>query len=288
MKKFSVIIPTYNRAKVIEFCIMSVVNQGYSDLEILVCDDFSNDNTKAIVEKISCDYDYVRYLIRKDGKKGANAARNNGIKNASGEFLLFLDSDDILCPESIKVRLDLLEKHADIDMVYGNVKVSHTIVRFEKIQNFEQKKYLMRELSLCPFSVIMVRRESLRDVPLLDTELLAWQDDDFILQLAIKKKKMFHCGKVVAEMTYGAGEENITCNFQKRYLGCKKIVKKYKNEIISEQSEIRYVLWKLRVLLDWLAAKSQNSDDKISKYLYNKVYVRLYNILKRYFYHIYG
>lgn len=288
MKKISVIIPTYNRAKVIESCIMSVVNQGYSDLEILVCDDFSNDNTKVIVEKINRDYDYVRYLIRQDGKKGANAARNNGIINASGEYLLFLDSDDILCSDSIKMRLGLLEKHADLDMVYGNVKIGHTVVRFEKIQDFEPNKYLMQELSLCPFSVIMVRRESLKDVPLLDMELLSWQDDDFILQLAIKKKKMFHCGKVVAEMTYGAGAENITCNFQKKYLGCKKIVKRYKKEIISEHSKIRYFLWKLRVFLDWLAVKYQNSDDKISKYLYNKVYIGLYNILKRYFYHMYG
>ena len=288
MKKISVIIPTYNRAKVIEPCIMSVVNQGYSDVEILVCDDFSNDNTKEIVEKINADYDYVRYFIRADGKKGANAARNNGIKNARGEFLVFLDSDDILCADSIKLRLSLLEKQADIDMVYGNVKVGHTVVRFEKIQDFKQQKYLLQELSLCPFSVIMVRRESLKGVPLLDTKLLAWQDDDFIMQLALNEKRMFHCGKVVAEMQSGLGEKNISLDFRKRYLGCKRMVKKYKEYIIRERSWIRYFLWKLRVLLDWFAAKSQSSNNRISKYLCKKGYSWLYNILKRFFIHIYG
>ena len=90
-KKVSVIIPTYNRATTIIKSINSVLNQTYSNFEIVVVDDNSDDNTKDIIKQIQDD----RIIYIKNKKNlGAASARNIGIKNATGELIAFQDSDD--------------------------------------------------------------------------------------------------------------------------------------------------------------------------------------------------
>ena len=90
--KISIIIPTYNRESLVIKSIKSVLNQTYRNFEIIIIDDCSSDNTNNKIKKIK---DYrVRYMkLRKH--KGANYCRNLGIKRASGEYISFLDSDDV-------------------------------------------------------------------------------------------------------------------------------------------------------------------------------------------------
>ena len=103
----SVIIPTYNRAKTIRESIDSVLAQTYHEIEVIVVDDCSLDNTEQIVKGI--DDARVRY-IRLDLNQGACVARNEGIKNAVGEYIAFQDSDDIWRPEKLTVQLDSMKK----------------------------------------------------------------------------------------------------------------------------------------------------------------------------------
>ena len=87
--KITVIIPTYNRKKLVNKAIKSVLNQTYSNIEIIVIDDCSTDNSENEIKKIKDTR--IRYIkLRK--RKGANYARNRGILKASGEFISFLDS----------------------------------------------------------------------------------------------------------------------------------------------------------------------------------------------------
>jgi len=87
---FSIIIPTYNRAKVLPNAINSVLTQRFENWELLVVDDGSTDNTSAIVEEFKDER--VRYIYQENAER--SAARNNGIRNAKGKFICFLDSDD--------------------------------------------------------------------------------------------------------------------------------------------------------------------------------------------------
>ena len=87
---FSVIIPTYNRANTVLRAIQSVLNQTYTDFELIVVDDGSLDNTKEVILSVSDKR--IKYLYQEN--KGVCAARNTGAKQASGEFLIFLDTDD--------------------------------------------------------------------------------------------------------------------------------------------------------------------------------------------------
>ena len=88
---FSVIIPSYNRAHIIDRAIQGVLNQTFQDFEIIIVDDGSIDNTQEIIKNFSNDL-RVKYIYQNNA--GVCAARNTGAKDAIGDYLLFLDSDD--------------------------------------------------------------------------------------------------------------------------------------------------------------------------------------------------
>ena len=91
-EKISIIIPTYNVEKYIERCLKSVVNQTYKNLEIIVVDDFSNDNTFSIIQYISNQDNRIR--IFRNNHHGVSCARNLAIKKSTGRYIMFLDGDD--------------------------------------------------------------------------------------------------------------------------------------------------------------------------------------------------
>ncbi len=92
---FSIIIPTYNREATIKRAISSVINQTFTDWEIVLVDDGSTDNTKSIIE--SFHHPRIKYIYQSNSER--SAARNKGIKNAVGRYICFLDSDDEFYPE---------------------------------------------------------------------------------------------------------------------------------------------------------------------------------------------
>ena len=282
----SVIIPTYNRANSIIDTIQSVVKQNIEALEILICDDFSTDNTEDVVNEYSKKYKNIKLLRRQDKGKGANYARNNGIENACGKYLVFLDSDDVLTEKSLSDRLKVFEDNPNIDLVYGDVEVGNFVHRFDKIQDFDQNSYIWEELSLCPFSVMMMKKDVFPTTPLLDVSLPSWQDDNMILNLHKCKKKFFHCGKVVASMR--RVDSNISSNYWKRYNGLKKIISIYKGDVLKEKGLWRLFLWKLRLLSDYFLAKETDSTNLIYKTLYKISSKVLFSICAIFFRHIYG
>ena len=90
--KFSVIIPAYNVSSYLECCVQSILNQTFENYEIIIVDDGSTDNTGIIADELSQNYHQVAVIHQSNG--GASKARNTGISNSSGDYLLFLDGDD--------------------------------------------------------------------------------------------------------------------------------------------------------------------------------------------------
>ena len=107
MALVSVIIPVYDRGKHIQLAVQSVLSQTYSDLEVVVVDDGSKDDTVRRVVEVANRDCRVR-LIEHRQHKGAQAARNTGIREARGEWIAFLDSDDYWLPDSLEARLSLM------------------------------------------------------------------------------------------------------------------------------------------------------------------------------------
>lgn len=112
----SVIIPLYNKGASISNTIKSVLSQNYSDFELVVVDDGSIDDSVEIVEAI---HDSRIRLIRQTNG-GPSKARNTGVLNAKGEWLVFLDADDELLPNGLETFVQLIENHPNIDIVDCN------------------------------------------------------------------------------------------------------------------------------------------------------------------------
>ena len=112
-EKISVIIPTYNRGESIIESINSVLKQTYHNLEIIIIDDGSTDNTELLISNLN---DYRIKYIKLNENKGASFARNEGIKIASGKYITFQDSDDLYHLDKIEIQYkNLIKKKSDFD-----------------------------------------------------------------------------------------------------------------------------------------------------------------------------
>jgi len=118
---FSVIIPTYNRADIVENAIKSVLKQSENyKLEIIVIDDCSTDNTKEVLKKY-IDNSLIKYIYTQKNL-GVTGAKNKGIENAQNDILIFLDSDDELMDGSLDFINSFFKKNIEIDILFGSIK----------------------------------------------------------------------------------------------------------------------------------------------------------------------
>jgi glycosyltransferase involved in cell wall biosynthesis len=140
-KKVSVIIPTFNRAKFIPSAVESVINQQYDNTEIIIVDDNSTDNTQAIVQSLQDKYPYIIYC-HNERTKGPSGARNTGILKATGDYLSFLDSDDVWLEGHLMNGVRILNGYPDIDVLFGNFNIVDYETGELKYNFFDQKKLL--------------------------------------------------------------------------------------------------------------------------------------------------
>ena len=113
MPKVSVIIPVYNRAELIAQAIASVLRQTFQDFELLAVDDGSRDNTWETLQR----YGPPVWALRQE-HRGVSAARNLAIQNASGEYLAFLDSDDLWLPQKLARQVQYLDQHPEVALAH--------------------------------------------------------------------------------------------------------------------------------------------------------------------------
>lgn len=113
----SVIVPTYNSANYLSECINSILGQSYNKLEIIIVDDGSIDNTQDL--KLY-DNDRVNYYYQEH--QGISSALNYAINLSKGEYISFLDADDLWHPNKLEIQLDVLLNNSNIDMVFGHIK----------------------------------------------------------------------------------------------------------------------------------------------------------------------
>lgn len=114
MEKVSVIIPTYNRANLIERSVRSVLSQTYKNIEVIVVDDGSKDNTEEIIKAIGDER--IRYYRQENG--GAAKARNTGVSLATSEYIAFHDSDDVWREDKLLKQMNFLNENPQYGMVY--------------------------------------------------------------------------------------------------------------------------------------------------------------------------
>jgi glycosyltransferase involved in cell wall biosynthesis len=178
----SVIIPAYNQGHYIAAAIQSVLDQSYENLELLVVDDGSTDDTRGIVAEFSDRR--LRYIYQEN--QGLSAARNCGIRYSTGDFLSFLDSDDLFLPDKLQLLVDLMQTDPEIGLAAGQA------IPFDELGEHPEKLYATplpldsAQLLLSnPLHVgsILLRRTWQQEVGLFDESLRSYEDWDMWLRL---------------------------------------------------------------------------------------------------------
>ncbi|MEP4533558.1 MAG: glycosyltransferase [Cyclobacteriaceae bacterium] len=188
----SVIIPAYNATKYIDETIDSVLNQSFQDLEVIIVNDGSRDDTASIISKRSNIDKRVSSIHQENA--GVSSARNNGIRKAKGEYLVFLDADDVLCVDCLSQRVNYLIENKNIGLVHNDMEVidSRSKGTGEIMSGMEGDvltDLLLWEKTVIPTpSSIMVRRQVVDDIGGFSEELSNNADQFFFFMVASKYK----------------------------------------------------------------------------------------------------
>ncbi len=183
MPVISIIIPTYRRPKSLRKAIKSILNQTFSDLEILVVNDDKEDEQVRTVIKAFKDK-RIRYL-RNNRTKGGNGARNTGILESTGRYITFLDDDDEFETERIRKVIDFLEVGSQ-EAVATGYRVNSKRAPHPAFQ-FTLENYLLRKVTLGSGSNIVLNREKIERKDLMwDEDLFRHQDVEYLIRLLSK------------------------------------------------------------------------------------------------------
>jgi len=180
----SVIIPAYNQGDYLADAVASVIGQTYGDLEIIVVDDGSTDDTAEIARSI--DDGRLRYIYQKN--RGLSGARNSGIRNSRGEYLTFLDSDDLFLPAKLKLLVGALEGRPDAGIAAGQaVPIDERGERIGRVFDTPLPDDPVDLLLANPLHVgsVMLRRSWQEKVGYFDESLRSYEDWDMWLRLAV-------------------------------------------------------------------------------------------------------
>jgi glycosyltransferase involved in cell wall biosynthesis len=189
----SVVIPAFNRASVVPNAIRSVLGQSLQDLEIIVVDDGSQDSTAEIILRWAQSEPRIR-LIRNASNRGAQAARNSGIRAALGAWIAFLDSDDTWISNSLELRM-AVARSRNVDVVHSG----GFVVRFDRgeretleIPALSGNVYHQLLRGAGPmFQGLLISAKALRAVNELDEAIVAYQEWDTAIRLAKRFKLAF-------------------------------------------------------------------------------------------------
>ncbi len=208
----SVIIPTYNREKYIKDAVESVLNQTYKNIEVIVVDDGSTDNTQDVIKEIIEKDDRVKYIYQEN--QGSGSARNRGIQEANGEFIAFLDSDDAYLPYAVERIVYLFKTQPEnVKLVYGdfiNIVDGKDEKIYREIVEPKPKPILFQQFlignPLLP-TIVMVKKDVFDETGLFDNSYKIAQDYDLWVRLILK----YDIAKLnLPVSTYRIHEEQIT------------------------------------------------------------------------------
>jgi glycosyltransferase involved in cell wall biosynthesis len=182
---FSIIIPTYNRAKFLENTLRSLLLQGYPNFEIIVVDDGGHDDSDKVAKSFS---DHrIKYFWKENGERGA--ARNYGASLANGDYLNFFDSDDIAYPNHLETALTTIQNfnlpevfHLAYDIKLQNDKLIHKVDKF----NGDIISYGIKKKKISPHS-LFIRKDVTKLIKFYeDRALTASEDAVYLCQLAAR------------------------------------------------------------------------------------------------------
>ncbi len=192
--KVSIIIPNYNYGRYIGETLQSILRQSFKDYEVIVVDDGSTDNSAQEVERFRGDFGgKLRYFYQKN--QGVATARNHGISQARGQFIAFIDADDLWLEQSLSKIVAFMETHPECGLVYGNVQIvdlkKNTLIKVRFSPSSSEKPYegkcfekLFCEGNFIPTAAVLMPRVVFKQIGLFDTRFKCGEDLDMWLRIS--------------------------------------------------------------------------------------------------------
>ena len=233
MNLVSVVIPTYNRADTVGYAINSALNQTYTDIEILVIDDGSTDQTAQIISQFGS---RIKYFYKDNG--GVSSARNLGIRKSTGEMIAFLDSDDEWLPNKIERQLRFMHENPDFGMVlcdcnFINSK-RHITGKSSRRKDLPHDGFILEDVLLSPSllpSSVLIKKSILIDIGGFDETLKTAEDLDLHLKIANNYKISLRTEPLFNYMRGNAGLSELSCTYDDNVLVIKRFTDMYRNKI---------------------------------------------------------
>lgn len=270
MPKVSVVIPTFNRAQIIAESLQSVINQTYKDIEAIVVDDGSTDNTREVVGS----FKDPRISYKYQENRGVSAARNAGIKVSSGEYIAFLDSDDIWLSPNLELKVKLLDSRPDIAIACSDAymfdarvgvtlgrrwhdKPFHYWVNPQRAAKNPLKELLYRGCFITPQAAV-VRRRAFEEVGYFDESLRTHEDWDMFVRIV----RRFPIGTIdIPLVRIRIHDVSLSDNWDRMYLGAVAVLNKALNSNLFSYEELKILKKRLaRTHYSYGQAKTVNGE----------------------------
>lgn len=279
--KISIIIPVYNVEAYIGYTIDSILNQTLNDIEIILIDDGSTDNSKEIIQDYSSKYKNITLLYQQNS--GPSKARNRGIEKARGEYIVFVDSDDLLPEDSLEIRYKTaINNNADI--VIGGTHKFNSEKQWPMKNHFlgDGEKDIRNDSSILwtvgPCNKIF-KKELIKDIRFPENIKYA-EDQVFVLEAYLRAKKIYtidypiylyrmretEINESLSQQIYNNSSYVINQILDVWNISCKNIEKYIKDEFIVEKIKINY-MERLATADIWPALKSaiMSNNDKLQE-----------------------
>ncbi|WP_177189819.1 glycosyltransferase family 2 protein [Hymenobacter actinosclerus] len=201
----SVIVPCYNYGHFLPETIASLQQQTYPHWECIVVDDGSKDNTREVCAELCAQDARIRYIHQDNG--GPSMARNTGLRAAKGQYIQFLDADDLLPERKLERNVRFLENHQEVDLVYGKVRYFRhgANSRFSDSIDMQDKAWMpqvagkgsevLQEVVKGNIMVVhapMLRQQLVQRVGEFDNELMACEDWEYWIRCAASDARFFY------------------------------------------------------------------------------------------------
>lgn len=232
--KIAIIIPTYNREKVIARTLDSVLAQKFEDWECFVVDDHSTDSTWSVLEEYASKYPKI-HIYKNERAKGACGARNTGIYKSESDLVQFFDSDDEMYPDLLSDLYNQLSEDVDVVTCWTNVVDVNTkeiLKTFENITEGNIHSQLMTEKTYVDTNCALIRRKVIENIGGWSEDCPSYQEWDFHLRLSKVARYKTHRRHLI---NYNVGGADTISKSLSRYVsGRLYILNKNKSEFVSK------------------------------------------------------
>ncbi len=258
----SVIIPTFNRGYCLEESIRSVLEQSFIDFELVVVDDGSTDNTSELVRRFPA----VKLIRLEEKNRGVSFARNRGVVEAQGDWVGFLDSDDLWEQGKLATQVKWIERHPDLQMVYTDEIWIRNGVRVNPMNKHRKYsgdifRYCLPLCIVSPSSVLL-RAKVLSEVGGFDESMPVCEDYDLWLRIA--KRYPFHFIEEKLIVKRGGHEDQLSRKYwgmdRWRVYALEKLLKE--NRLDEEQRDlvVTMLIEKCEILINGFGKRGKNSE----------------------------